>query len=260
MSMPVRYKLFGVEITPLARGELQGVIARAVGQGQRWIIANHNLHSVYLFQRDPKFREFYAQAKLAHIDGMSLVFLARLLGHPISRDQRVTFVDLVRPFMAQAERSGWRVFFLGSRPGVGEKAAAILKSEYPGLDIKAHHGYFDNRPESAENDEVISLINSFSPNVMIVGMGMPRQEHWILDNIYRLKTNAVLSGGACMDYVAGEVPTPPRWMGRVGLEWLYRLLSEPRRLWKRYLIEPLFICLLLIKQLYAEKNTDEKQD
>ena len=196
--------------------ELQAAIAQAVGQGQRWVIAHHNLHSVYLYQRDARFREFYARATLAQIDGMSLVFLARLLGHPLSRDQRVTFVDLVRPFMAQAERYGWRVFFLGSRPGVGEKAAAILKGEYPGLDIKTHHGYFDSRPESAENGEIVSLINSFSPHVLIVGMGMPRQEHWILDNIERLETNAVLSGGACMDYVAGEIPHPSALDGKNG--------------------------------------------
>jgi N-acetylglucosaminyldiphosphoundecaprenol N-acetyl-beta-D-mannosaminyltransferase len=257
MSMPARCKLLGLEIDPLTLPELHDVISQAVAEGRRWVIANHNLHSVYLFQRDSKFREFYARAKLAHIDGMSLVFLARLLGHPLSRDQRVTFVDLIRPFAARAERCGWRVFFLGSRPGVGEKAAAILKGECPGLDIETHHGYFDNRPDSAENTEVVSLINSFRPHVLIVGMGMPRQEHWILDNMDRLKTNAVLSGGACMDYVAGEVPTPPRWMGRVGLEWLYRLFSEPCRLWRRYLVEPFFICRLLIKELYAGKRANE---
>ena len=252
--------LLDTKINPLTMSDLQEIITQAVLEGQRWIIANHNLHSVYLFQRDPKFREFYAQAKLAHIDGMSLVLLGKLFGYPLSRDQRVAYVDFIRPLMAAAEKSGWRIFLLGNRPGVGEKAEAILKAEYPGLNIKTHHGYFDNRPESAENGEVVSLINDFSPNVLMVGMGMPRQEHWILDNIERLDTNAVLAMGACMDFIAGEIPTPPRWIGRIGLEWLYRLLSEPRRLWKRYLIEPWFIFYILIKRLFAGQHANEKKD
>ena len=262
MSMPASYKLLGSEITPLTMAELQEVIAQAVREGQRWVLANHNLHSVYLFQRDPKLREFFAQARLAHVDGMSLVLLARLLGHPLERSQRVTYVDLIRPLMAQAANSGWRVFFLGSKPGVGEKALGILKGEYPRLDIMSHHGYFDNRPESPEYRQVVDAINSFRPHVLIVGMGMPRQEHWILDNIDKLEANAVLPVGACMDFVAGVVPTPPRWMGRAGLEWLYRLASEPRRLGKRYLLEPWYIAWLVVKELAARsaRNAARKKE
>ncbi len=249
MSSMTPYRLLGVNITPLSITELQGVIAQAAQDGQRWVLANHNLHSVYLFQRDPKLREFFAKARLAHVDGMSLVLLARLLGHPVARSQRVTYVDLIRPLMAQAEKSGWRVFFLGSRPGVGEKASEILKTECPGLCIRTHHGYFDRRPGSPENSEVVSRINSFRPHLLIVGMGMPLQEHWVLDNIERLDTNSVLLVGACMDYIAGAVPTPPRWMGRAGMEWLYRLMCEPRRLGRRYLVEPWYIAWLVLKEL-----------
>jgi N-acetylglucosaminyldiphosphoundecaprenol N-acetyl-beta-D-mannosaminyltransferase len=245
--------VLGIEITAASIEELNAIIRSAVTGKERWILANHNLHSVYLYHRDPKLRRFFADARLAHIDGMSLVFLARLLGYPLSREQRVTYVDWIRPLMAEAEESRWRIFFLGSKPGVGEAAATALTQEFPQLELAVHHGYFDRRPGSAENGSIIKTINEFRPQILMVGLGMPRQEHWILDHLEKLDVNVILPAGACMDYVAGAVPTPPRWMGRVGLEWLYRLGSEPRRLAIRYLVEPWFVAGLLVNYLLRRK-------
>ena len=127
------------------------------------------------------------------------------------------------------------------------RAAERLKERYPQLVIQTRHGYFS--PE--ENDAVLEEIADFQPNVLMVGMGMPRQEHWVLDNLERIQANAILTAGACFDYIAGAIPTPPRWMGRMGLEWLYRLLTEPRRLWRRYLVEPWFLLPYFVKDLLA---------
>ena len=199
MSMPVRYKFLGVEITPLTMDELQEVIAQAVGEAQRWVVANHNLHSVCLTQRDSKLRKFYARAKLAHIDGMLLVFFARIKGYSVNRQHRVTYIDWVRPLMAEAEKEGWRVFFLGSSPGVGDTAATELRRGFPQLKIEVHHGYFDMQSGSEDNNQVIGIINAYRPNILMVGMGMPRQEHWIFENYEQLDTNVILPAGACMD-------------------------------------------------------------
>jgi N-acetylglucosaminyldiphosphoundecaprenol N-acetyl-beta-D-mannosaminyltransferase len=87
----------------------------------------------------------------------------------------------------------------------------------------------------------MAQINAYAPHVLFVGMGMPRQEIWILDNQTSLNANAILPAGALMDYMAGEIPTPPRWLASLYLEWLYRLISEPARLWRRYLVEPWFV-------------------
>jgi N-acetylglucosaminyldiphosphoundecaprenol N-acetyl-beta-D-mannosaminyltransferase len=239
--------LLGIRLTGATITELNRLICTAVATDEKWILANHNLHSLYLFHHDPKLREFFSRSRLAHADGMSLIALARFLGHPFSRDQRVTYADWVWPLMKEASTQGWRVFFVGSRPGVGESASEVLNREYPGLDLVVHHGYFDSRPDSAENLKILQRINYHRPHVLMVGMGMPRQEHWILDNFEQLVANVILPAGACMDYVAGAVSTPPRWMGRIGLEWLYRLACEPRRLGRRYLIEPWFIIWLLTK-------------
>ncbi len=241
----VRLTLLGVTVDPLDIESLNNYIAQTIASGERKIIANHNMRSVYLYHRDPKMRMFFEKAHVVHIDGMPLVYWARVLGYPVTRKQRVTYVDWVHPLMAVAETNGWRVFYLGGMPGVAARAAERLRKQYPRLIIFTRHGYFG--PE--ENDDVLKEIAAFRPHVLMVGMGMPRQEHWVLDNLERIQANVILTAGACFDYVAGVIPTPPRWMGRMGLEWLYRLLSEPKRLWRRYLVEPWALLPLLIKDL-----------
>jgi N-acetylglucosaminyldiphosphoundecaprenol N-acetyl-beta-D-mannosaminyltransferase len=239
------YKLLGVQVNALTIPDLNSLIADAVEQDEKWIIANHNLHSLYCYHHDPKMQAFYTKADYVHIDGMALVLLGKPLGLPFEREHRVTYADWVWPLMAEAAQQGWRVFYLGSKPGVAIQGASILREKFNGLQIASTHGYID----SHENRAVLATINAYQPNLLMVGMGMPRQEHWILDNLKDIQTNVILTSGACIDYVAGAIPTPPRWMGRFGLEWLYRLFSEPKRLWKRYLLEPWFLAQLFCQDM-----------
>lgn len=240
-------EFLGIRLNPLSRDQLNLLVQSSVESGEKRVFGHHNLHSLYLFHHDAKLRDFYRQSFVAHIDGMSLVFLARTLGLPASRTQRVTYVDWIRPLLGMADLNRWRVFYLGSRQGVADKAADSLRQEYPALSITVHHGYFDPAPGSPENRAVLDDIARCRPHLLFVGMGMPRQERWVLENLEQLQANVVLTSGACFDYLAGAVPTPPRWMGRAGLEWLFRLCAEPRRLWRRYLVEPLFILWLLAR-------------
>lgn len=251
-----RLTLLGVEVDPVSMNDLHAVIGKAITEGRQIVIAHHNLHSVFLFHRDPKMRAFYSKADVIHIDGMPLVYWGRLMGKPLEPEHRITYVDWVRPLMAEAKRQGWRVFYLGGKPGVAERAAERLRSEFPGLSLQTHHGFFD--VTGKENRDILDKINAYRPHVLMVGMGMPRQEHWVLDNLERLRVNAILTAGACFDYVAGAIPTPPRWMGRLGLEWAYRLFSEPRRLWRRYLVEPWYLvpyALSDLKRCLAKQGT-----
>jgi N-acetylglucosaminyldiphosphoundecaprenol N-acetyl-beta-D-mannosaminyltransferase len=177
---------------------------------------------------------------------MPLVALGRLYGHQLEREHRVTMADWIQPLMQTAANRGWRVFNLGSPNGVGEKGAAELRKLYPALQIEVSDGYFDARQGSAENEAVVQRINAYRPDLLMVGMGMPRQEYWTLDNFARLDAHVILSSsGAAIDYVAGVVPTPPRWAGRLGLEWAFRMVNEPSRLFGRYFIEPWYILTLL---------------
>ena len=242
-------KLLDLDVDAVTMEDLHRVIASAVAGKERWIVAHHNTHSLYLAHRDPKMRELYSRAHCVHVDGMPLIFLGRLLGLGLRREHRVTYVDWLRPLLSFAARNGFRVFYLGSRPGVAEQAAVLLRAEIPGLYLATHHGHFGMETGGAENRRVLGEIERFDPDILMVGMGMPRQEHWIVDNLAGIHAHAILTSGACMDYVAGVMPTAPRWMGRLGFEWLFRLWSEPGRLWDRYLVEPWFVLGLLLTHM-----------
>jgi N-acetylglucosaminyldiphosphoundecaprenol N-acetyl-beta-D-mannosaminyltransferase len=237
----------GLTIQPRSMPEMNRLVERGIRERQKWIIANHNLHSVYLFHRHAKLREFYARADYTYVDGMPLVALGRLYGYPLQREHRVTNADWTVPLMQLAAEKGWRVFNLGASQQVAQKCAAELRKLYPTLQLEVSSGYFDARNDSAENEALVKRINAFRPDLLLVGMGMPRQEFWTQENFSRLDASVILSSnGAAFAYLAGAVPTPPRWSGRLGLEWLFRLMSEPRRLFTRYLVEPWYILLLLL--------------
>lgn len=237
----------GIKVHAMNVHQLTALVETGISNGKKWIVANHNLHSLYLLHRTPKLRQFFELAQWTHIDGMPLIALARRYGYKVDRSQRVTYVDWTPLLFEAAARRHWRVFYLGSAPGTAEIGFDRLQAIHPDLVFEFHHGYFDQKAGSAENTAVLDRIVSFAPDLLMVGMGMPRQEIWILDNYPRLNAKVILPCGAAIDYVAGVVPTPPRWAGQLGLEWAFRLCSEPRRLARRYLIEPWYILYLILK-------------
>lgn len=232
------FAFLGIRVHAMMPGDHNRIIRRAIEERRREIIGNHNLHSVYLFRRDTRFQQFFTLAHWVFIDGMPIIWLGRCCGLPLRRTNRMTSIDWLPALLAEAADRGWRVFALGSTPEVGRRAIEVFKQRFPELQMRTHHGFFDMAKGSQESKAVLDAIRAFQPHILLVCMGMPRQEYWIHDNWDRLHANAVLPMGAALDYWAGVIPTPPRWMGRVGLEWLYRLLSEPKRLWRRYLVEP----------------------
>jgi N-acetylglucosaminyldiphosphoundecaprenol N-acetyl-beta-D-mannosaminyltransferase len=181
-------------------------------------------------------RALYDRADLIEIDSVPLIAWGRLLGAEVSRAHRCTYLDWREAFWAEAAARGWRVFHLGCAPGVGEAARAAIGRRHPGVEIGVRHGFFDL--DGAENDAVLAEIAAFRPDVLFVGMGMPRQEAWIEANFDRLPEAVVFPVGAAFDFEAGRARTPPRWTGRLGVEWLHRFAHEPGRLFSRYFLEP----------------------
>jgi N-acetylglucosaminyldiphosphoundecaprenol N-acetyl-beta-D-mannosaminyltransferase len=235
---PRRIALLGAEMDLVTPDEVLGRIAAAAGGGPRALIVNHNLHSLCLIRRSPAMAALYARADLIEIDSKPAILWGRLLGLPVSGAHRCTYLDWRDAFWRLADAHGWRVFYLGGAPGVAAAAADRLAARWPGARIAVRHGYFDRTPGSAEAAAVLAEIEAFGPQILMVGMGMPLQEAWIADHYDALHAAAVLPVGAAFDYEAGAQTPAPRIWGRLGLEWLFRLLHDPRRLFHRYLIEP----------------------
>jgi N-acetylglucosaminyldiphosphoundecaprenol N-acetyl-beta-D-mannosaminyltransferase len=231
----------GLTFNPLGDEDIVRLAGSAIESCTRQIIGHHNLHGIYLWYHHPEMRNFYEAADYIHIDGMFLILLGNLVGFPLQRKHRGTSLDFFPLLASQAITRGWRIFYLGSRPGVAEKAADNLRGRFPGLQIRTHHGHFNAEKSGEDNQRVLAEIREYAPHILFVGMGMPRQEIWILENQKQIEANVIFPAGAFMDYMAGEIPTSPRWLAAIYLEWLYRLLSEPARLWRRYLVEPWFV-------------------
>ncbi len=245
-SLPSR-RLLGFRISPVTMEEMFGLMGRVIDADQRMVLASQNLHGLYIHKRDPVFRDLHEDpATCVHIDGMPIVWLGRLAGMGLGSGHRTTWVDFFPPLMKLAQAKGWRVFYLGAEPAVLAEGMARLRRWYPDLRVEGRDGYFDASPGSAENEEVIARINAWRPHLLIVGMGMGRQEHWIRANRNRLDANVVATCGACIEYFADAVKTAPRWMGRIGMEWAYRLYDDPRRFWRRYLVEPWSVAAYLL--------------
>jgi N-acetylglucosaminyldiphosphoundecaprenol N-acetyl-beta-D-mannosaminyltransferase len=243
--MSSRFCLLNVQVDAVTISEINHIIEQIVDSGRKEIIANHNLNSVYLCKKDVKLKAFWHASYLTHIDGMPLIWWGKLLGYPLERKHRITYLDWVEPLFETINKNKWRVYYLGGKPGVAERAASVLSKSYKSISFKTHSGYFD----SDENKLIIDSINDFSPNILMVGMGMPRQEKWILDNYKKIDANVILNSGACFDYIAGVQKAPPRFLGKLGLEWFYRLVKDPKRLYRRYLVEPISLLPLLFKDI-----------
>ena len=231
-----RLLLLGAEVDIITPANVIAFVARKVAAGERAIVANHNLHSLYLFQKRADMRAFYDLADLIEIDSMPMIAWARLLGHSVSKEHRCTYLDFRESFWSEAQAKGWRVYHLGGEEKHNQASRLAIQARYPNVHIDVHTGFFDMK--GPENDALLADLEAKKPDVLLVGMGMPRQETWILANRARLPKCVILPVGAAFDYEAGAIFTPPRWTGRLGLEWLVRFIFEPRRLFERYFIEP----------------------
>jgi N-acetylglucosaminyldiphosphoundecaprenol N-acetyl-beta-D-mannosaminyltransferase len=235
---PRRVRLLGGDVDLIAPSDVLRRIDAAASGGEPALIANHNAHSLFLIRRSAALRAFFAQADLIQIDSTPLILWGRLLGLPLTRKMRSTYLDWRGDFWRLAEARRWRVFYLGGASGVADAAASRLAQRYPNARIGCRHGYFDMAVDSEENRQVLAQIAAFDPQVLLVGMGMPLQELWVLENRAAIGRRAILTVGAAFDYEGGAQVAAPRWTGQLGVEWLARLIAQPRRLAGRYLVEP----------------------
>jgi len=240
---PLRLTLGGAPLTPMTTDELNALIAEVITADEQLVICSQNLHGLYVYQHDASVRALHEQSYI-HVDGMPLIWLLWCKGVAVNRAHRNTYVDWLPSIAAMLRDRGWRMYYLGAPPGVAQQGIDRLKREFPGLAMEGRDGYFSR----AETGAVIDQINRYRPHVLCVGMGMGTQERWVLDHLGELDCNVVLPSGAAIEYFAGYVKTPPRWLGPLGLEWLHRLLGNPGRFAFRYLMEPWLLAGIVLRR------------
>ncbi len=217
--------MFGV---PLARIDMAGALERIdqfIADRSPHMVITSDTPSIVRAHDDAEYQEIIRSADMVTADGRGVIWMARALGLPMR--ERVSGVDLVQSICERAIDKGYSVYLLGAVPGIAEEAAQALTSRCPGLRIVgSHHGYFTPDEEEA----VLRGIAEAKPDILFVALGAPRQEKWIRRHMAELQVPVAIGVGGTFDVLAGRVPRAPRWMQRAGLEWLYRVLREPKRL------------------------------
>lgn len=217
-----------------------------IAERRRAMVLYANVHGINLAQSDRYLQAAYRKADLVFCDGQGVRLGARLLGCDIP--ERYTPPDWIDLLAGRCADQDYRIFLLGTETSYVEQAAERLRERFPGLHVGAHHGFFDHNGD--ENAAVCERINAFAPDIVLVGMGMPRQEYWIAANAALLDAPVVVAVGALFDYMSQRVQRGPRWLTDNGFEWATRLWYEPRRLWRRYLLgNPLFLWLVICERI-----------
>lgn len=210
------------------------------------LVVTPNVDHLLRLRQDEEFRRAYTDAGLVLADGVPLLWLARIQGTPLKA--KVSGSDFLVEFCRLAAQRGRRVFFVGGREGVARQAADVLKRNFPGLMVAGTYcpseGFEDKEDE---NRHIIETVKHQEPDILFVAAGTPKQEKWLLHYWPQLDPIVCIGVGAGFDFVSGRIRRAPRWMRNGGLEWLWRLAHEPRRLFYRYIIEdfPFFLRLLL---------------
>ncbi|MEQ8262176.1 WecB/TagA/CpsF family glycosyltransferase [Pseudohaliea sp.] len=222
---------FGTTLTPFPESELPAMIERCrAAKSGAAIIGHHNLHSLYRRHKEAPVARFYEACDYCYVDGVPVLWLLRALGirEPAAR---FSLMDCLPSLLGKAEQRGWRLCYLGSTPAVVERARAWAARQWPALQLTLVDGY-------REDGDAFAAVEDARPDVLLVGMGMPKQEAWIMAHAQRLPHCVILQAGGTLDYYTGAQARPPALLSRLGLAGLYRLLRNPRRLWRRYLLEP----------------------
>jgi N-acetylglucosaminyldiphosphoundecaprenol N-acetyl-beta-D-mannosaminyltransferase len=241
-----RANILGVGVSAINMPDALRFIEMWIATGRRHYICVSGVHGVMESQRDETLRHIHNSAGLVTPDGMPLVWLARAQGH--RRVERVYGPDLMLACCDISVSKGYRHFFYGGAEGVPEMLSERLCRRFPGLCVAGCYSPPFRHLTREEQDRVVHHINRTNPDIVWVGLSTPKQERWMHQHRSKLAAPVLIGVGAAFDFHAGLKKQAPRWMQRSGLEWSFRLMTEPRRLWRRYLTNnPLFVIRVLLQ-------------
>ena len=234
IAPPQRANVLGVGISAINMPEALRRCKELIERQGKGYVSVTGVHGVMEAQRDSELRHILNRSFLCTPDGMPTVWVGRLQGHGVMR--RVYGPDLMRDLCQASVARGYRHFLFGGKPGVAEKLQYHLEQRIPGLLIVGTYTPPFRPLTSAEDDELIEMIRQSRPDIVWVGLSTPKQEYFMARMLPRLQTHLMIGVGAAFDIHAGLLSDAPDWMKVCGLQWLHRLFSEPRRLWRRYLV------------------------
>lgn len=243
--MGERLEILGVGIDKVNSQQALEKIGAFIASGQPHQIVTANAEIIYQASKNEKMRHVINNAQMVTADGSGVVWASHQLGEPLK--QRVTGIDLVNSICEQSAKDKWKIYILGSAPGVAAAAAVNIRNKFPGCNIVGtHHGYFNAKEEK----QILAELEQLKPDVLFVALGAPKQEYWIADHLAELGIPVGMGIGGSMDVLSGNVKRAPKWMQKMSLEWLYRLLIQPTR-FKRVLALPKF--MLAVKKQAKQK-------
>ncbi|MCO5090971.1 WecB/TagA/CpsF family glycosyltransferase [Bosea sp. (in: a-proteobacteria)] len=253
---PPRVRIMGVNVSAITMADALRAVEDWIDRRARHFVCITGVHGVIESQSDPALMAIHERAGLVTPDGMPLVWMARKLGH--RHTERVYGPDLMLALSALSAQKGYRQYYYGGAPGLADRLRDRLAGRFPGLAVA---GTFSPPFRAATEDEdeaTVRMINQARPDIVWIGLSTPKQEYWMADHLGRIDAPVMIGVGAAFDFLAGTKRQAPLWMQRNGLEWLFRLLSEPRRLWRRYgRIVPQFMIgagLQLLRRKNASPN------
>lgn len=247
-------RLLGYRFHPMRKAELLDFIFADRAPGRQEVLAGANLHGLYMHERVPEYRSLLSRPNVkVMVDGMPIIWLLRLFGKPVAAQQRTTWADWLEDALARAAKERRRVFVLGHTQAVLETGLEKARLRWPDLLVEGRNGFFDlDDPVACRG--VLDDIRAYRPDLLVLGMSMPRQEVFLERHLAEVEAPVIGLGGAAFAYFAGDQVKPPRWLGRLGFEWAYRLLRDPRRLAVRYLVEPFGLAWTLGRRLLRERR------
>lgn len=229
-----RHEILGVPVSLVDMDAAVGHIIEMASSSRPNFICVRDVHGLMRAVQDPEMMSIHHSASMVTPDGMPLVWISKLRSD--RKLGRVCGSDLVEAVCNKGREVDLRHFFYGGKPGIADKMAANLAAKYPGIVVSGTYSPPFRALTEEEDKRIVNIINEAGPHVVWVGISTPKQEFWMRDHVQRIRGATLIGVGAAFDFHAGEITRAPVWMQRGGLEWLFRLLCEPRRLWQRYLL------------------------
>lgn len=252
-----KISFMGIYIDNLNANEMVDYIFEKIENRTPVQIVGVNVDQIVRVSKNELSKKIFLNSSLVFVDGKPIQWMCKLLGTPIK--ERITGPDLMEFVCAKAASKKYRIFLLGAAPGVAQKCGEILRERYPGVEISGTYSPplgFQNNEDEMQN--IIEMLKKSNSDILFVGMGSPKQDIFIYENMSKYDIPVSFSMGAAIDFISGNVKRAPRWMVVCGLEWFHRMVQNPKRLFKRYLVDDMAIVPLFIKEIFNKIFTKQK--